>query len=149
MTVGAGHHQRVVQPRDQLGRLDVDRVLITERPALHADDEPELLDVLRKVGEREAGLFAFVPVEKLERLEVAEKLEAGPLPVRQRVEVRAGLLRCSGQVASGAFLLDQQNAGSECVSNRGYRQGFPRRSSRKAPAGQVGSAVVGYRHRPC
>ena len=119
VTLVAGRLQRVVQPRDQLGRLDVDRVLIAERPALHADDEPELLDVLRKVGEREAGLLAFVPVEKLERLEVAEKLEAGALPFRQRVEVRAGLLTCGGQVASGAFLLDQQDAGPEQIDEAG------------------------------
>ena len=82
MTVVAGRLQRIVQPRDQLGRLDVDRVLIAERSALHADDEPELLDVLRQVGESEASLLAFVPVEKLEGLEVAEKLEAGALPFR-------------------------------------------------------------------
>ena len=92
-----------MQTGDQLGRLDVDGILVAERPALHADDEPELLDVLRQVGESEAGLVAFVPVEKLERLEVAEKLEAGALAVRQRVEVRAGLLACGGQVAPGAL----------------------------------------------
>ena len=96
VTVVAGRLQCVVQTGDQLGRLNVDRVLIAERPALHADDEPELLDMLRQIGQGEAGLLAFVPVEKLERLEVAEKLVAGPLPVRQRVEVRAGLLACSG-----------------------------------------------------
>ena len=88
------HLERALQPRNQLGPLDVDRVLIAERPALYADDELELLDVLRQVGEREAGLLAFVPVEKLECLKVAEKLEAGALPFRQRVEVRAGQLTC-------------------------------------------------------
>ena len=67
----------------------------------------------------EAGLLAFVPVEKLERLEVAEKLEAGALPFRQRVEVRAGLLTCGGQVASGALLLDQQDAGPEQIDEAG------------------------------
>ena len=72
MTVVAGRLEGIVQARDQLGRLDVDRGLVAERPALHADDEPELLDVPRQVGEREAGLLALVPVKQLERLEVAE-----------------------------------------------------------------------------
>ena len=67
----------------------------------------------------EAGLLAFVPVEKLERLEVAEKLEAGALPFGQRVEVRAGLFTCSDQVASGALLLDQEDAGPEEIDVAG------------------------------
>ena len=37
--------QRIVQPPDQLGGLDVRRVLISERPVLHADDEAERLEV--------------------------------------------------------------------------------------------------------
>ena len=61
-----------MQTRDQLGRLDVDRILIAKRTALNADDEPELLDMLRQVGEREAGFFAFVAIKQLERPEVAE-----------------------------------------------------------------------------
>ena len=75
--------------------------------------------MLRQVSEGEAGLLAFVPVEKLERLEVAEKLEAGALPVRQRVEVRAGLLTRGRQVAPGALLLDQQDAGPEQIDVAG------------------------------
>jgi len=108
-----------VQAGHQLGRLDVDRVLVAERAALHADDEAELLDVLRQVGEREAGLLAFVAVEKLERLEVAEKLEAGPVPFRQRVEVRTGLIAGGDEIAPGALLLDQQDAGPEQVDEAG------------------------------
>ena len=96
-----------------------DRVLVAERPALNADDEPELLDVPRQVGEGEAGLFAFVAVEKLERLEIAEKLEAGALPFGQRIEVRAGLFTCSRQVASGALLLNQEDAGPEQIDVAG------------------------------
>ena len=61
-----------MQARDQLGRLDVDWILIAERAALHTDDEPELLDVLGQVDKCEAGLFALFPVEQLERLEIAE-----------------------------------------------------------------------------
>ena len=45
--------RRVEQTGDQLGRLDVDRVLIAKRPALHAVDEPAVLHVLRQVGECE------------------------------------------------------------------------------------------------
>ena len=72
VTIVAGRLQRIVQTRDQLRRLDVDRILIAERAALNADDEPELLDVLRQVGEHKAGFFAFVAIEQLERSEVAE-----------------------------------------------------------------------------
>ena len=119
VTVVAGRFQRVVQAGDQLGRLDVDRILIAECTALHADDEPELLDVLRKVGEREAGLLALVAVDQLERLEIAQQLEARAVPLRKRVEVRAGLIACGGQVAPGALLLDQQDAGPEQVDEAG------------------------------
>ena len=94
------------------GRLDVDRVLIAERAALHADAEPELLDVPGQVGEGEAGLLAFVAVEKIERLEVAQKLVAGTVPFGQRVEVRAGLLASGGQVAAAALLFDQRGQNS-------------------------------------
>ena len=119
VTVVAGRLQRVMQTGDQFGCLDVDRVLIAERPALHADDKPKLLDMLRQVGEGKAGLLAFVPVEKLERLEVAEKLEAGAVPFRQRVEVRTGLITRGGQIAPGALLLDQEHPRPEQVDVAG------------------------------
>ena len=119
VTVVAGRLEGVMQAGDQLRRLDVDRILIAERAALHADDEPELLDVLRQVGEGEAGFRAFVAVEKLERLEVAEKLEAGAVAFRQRVKVRAGLLASGGQATAGALLLDQQHARPEQVDEAG------------------------------
>ena len=108
-----------MQAGDQLGRLDVDRILIAERAALHADDEPELLDVPGQVGEGEAGLLAFVAVEQLERLEVAQQLVAGAFPFGQRVEVGAGLLASGGQVTAGALLLDQQHARPEQVDEAG------------------------------
>ena len=38
VTPVAGRLQCIVQSRDQLGRVDVDRILVAERPALHADD---------------------------------------------------------------------------------------------------------------
>nr|QXL80116.1 hypothetical protein [Paracoccus sp. (in: a-proteobacteria)] len=42
-----------MQPSDQLGRLDVDRVLVFEAAFLHPHDEAELLDVLGQIGQRE------------------------------------------------------------------------------------------------
>ena len=107
--------QRVVQPRDQLRRLDVDRVLVAEGAALHAEDEAEPLDVRRQVGQGEAGLLALVPVEQLERPEVAEQLVAGAVAFGQRVEVGARLPAGRVQAAPGALLLDQQHAGPEQV----------------------------------
>ena len=117
--VVAGLFERVVQARDQLGRFDVDRVLVAERAALHADNESELLDVQRQVGKREAGFLALVPVEKLEGLEIAEKLIAGAVPLGQRVEVSAGLIAGGGQAAPGALLLDQEHARPEQVDEAG------------------------------
>ena len=119
VTVVAGRLEGVVQAGDQFGRLDVDRVLIAKRAALHADDEPELLHVPGQVGEGEACLLAFVAVEQLERLEVAQQLVAGAVPFGQRVEVGAGLLASGGQVTASALLLDQQHARPEQVDEAG------------------------------
>ena len=49
----AAFRQHVVQPPDQLGRLDIGRVLVAERAALHAHDEAELLHMRGQVFERE------------------------------------------------------------------------------------------------
>ena len=49
----SGIGERVVQPPDQLGGLDVRRVLVAERPALHPEDEAERLDMRGQVRERE------------------------------------------------------------------------------------------------
>ena len=141
VTVVAGRLQRVVLPRDQLGRLDVDRVLIAERPALHADDEPELLQVLRQVGECEAGLLAFVPVEKLECLEVAEKLEAGALAFRRRVEVRAwpaherrsGRARRSSARPAGRPGPNKVDEAGGVVASRRTRSSYRATSRRRLP----------------
>ena len=51
-----------MKTRDQFRRFDVDWILIPERSALHANDESELFDVVRQIGEPEAGEFAFVAI---------------------------------------------------------------------------------------
>ena len=67
VAVVARLRERVVQARNTLGRLDVDRVLVAEGAPLHPDDEAEFFNVLRQVGEGKARLFAagastnFVP----------------------------------------------------------------------------------------
>ena len=96
MAIVAGRLERIVQARDQLGRLDVDWVLIAERAALHTDDESELLDVLGQVDKREAGLLAFLPIEQLERLEITQQLVAGAVPLGKRIEVPASLTARNG-----------------------------------------------------
>ena len=96
VAVVAGRLERIVQARDQLGRLDVDWILIAERAALHTDDEPELLDVLGQVDKREAGLLAFLPIEQLERLEITQQLVAGAVPLGKRIEVPASLTARNG-----------------------------------------------------
>ena len=80
---------------------------------------PNFFDVPGQVREGEAGFFAFLPVEQLERLEIAQQLVAGTIPFGQRVEVRAGLLARGGQVTAGALLFDQQHARPEQVDEAG------------------------------
>ena len=58
-----------MQASNALGRFDVDRVLVAECAPLHSDDETELFDVLRQVGEGKARLLALVPVDQLQRFE--------------------------------------------------------------------------------
>ena len=107
MAVIAGSLERIVQARDQLRRLDVDRILIAERAPLHTDDESKFLNVPRQVGEGEMGFLTFVAVKQLERLKIAEQLVPRAVPLGESIEVRAGLTARDGQVAPGALLLDQ------------------------------------------
>ena len=81
--------QRIVKPPDQLGGLDVDGVLIAERPALHAEDEAERLYMARQLGEREGHRLPLAKIAKLERLEVADQDVAGAVALGQRVELVA------------------------------------------------------------
>ena len=107
--------ERVVQQPHQLGGFDVGRVLIAEGAALHAEDEAEFLDVGVQVGERKGGGVSFVEVVQLEGLEVADQDVAGTLVLGQGVDVVSGLLVGAGEVAPGAFLLDDQDTGPEQV----------------------------------
>ena len=104
-----------MQPPDQFGGLDVDRVLIAEGPALHAENEAERLHVARQVHERESGLLPLVQIVKLEGLEVADQDAAGPVPLGQGVEILPGLPIGAGKIAPGALLLDDQDARPEQV----------------------------------
>ena len=58
--------ERVVQPPDQLGGFDVRRVLISEGPALHSEDEAERLDMGGQVRQREGDNLPLVQIVKLE-----------------------------------------------------------------------------------
>ena len=51
-----------MQPPDQLGNLDVRRILVAERPALHPEDEAERLDMHGQVREREGDGLAFIQI---------------------------------------------------------------------------------------
>ena len=101
-------------PHEFCGR-DVCGVLVTEGPAFHAEDETEVLDVLREVGEGEARGSLFVEVLEFEGLEVAEQEEPGSFAFRECVEILEGLLACFGQAASGAFLLNKEHTWPEQV----------------------------------
>ncbi len=110
-----GLAQTVVEPGHQLGGLGVDRVLVAERAALDAQDEAELLDVSGQLGEREARLLAFVEVEQFEVLKIAHQQVAGPLVLRESVEVGHCLSAGRGEIPAGALLLDEQHARPEQV----------------------------------
>ena len=110
-----GIGESIVQPPDQLGGLDVRRVLVAERPALHAEDEAERLDMRGQVRQREGNGLALVQIVKLEGLEVAHQDEARALAVRQRVEILPGLFVRLAEIAPGALLFDDQYARPEQV----------------------------------
>ena len=107
--------ERIVQPSDQFGRRDIGGVLVAECPALHAENEAEFLDVGGQVRERKDGDFALVEIAKLEGLKIADQNEAGAVALRQRVEILPGLAVGLVEIAPGAFLLDDQDAGPEQV----------------------------------
>ena len=102
--------QSVVQPAHDLARLDVDRVLIAESPALDTQDEAEGFDVVRQFGQRKRGGLVLVEIAKFERLEVADQNVPGPLALAQRIEIRCGLFVRPREVAPSALLLDNQDA---------------------------------------
>ena len=82
----ARRFEGVVKPPDQLGGFDVDRILVAEGAALHAQDEAEGLDVAGQVGEREGDLLPLVQIVQLEGLEVADQDVAGALGLGEGVE---------------------------------------------------------------
>ncbi|MCY4269798.1 MAG: hypothetical protein OXE80_06475 [Gammaproteobacteria bacterium] len=111
--------ESVVELANQLGRLDVRRVLITEGPALHAEDEAERLHMLGQFRQGEGDRGALVEVAKLESLEVAQQDEARAVALGQGVEVIPSLFPGHIQIAPGALLFDQQNARPEQVDEAG------------------------------
>ena len=115
----AGLEQRVVQLAHQFGGPDIDRVLIAECPALHAEDKAERLDMAGQVREREADHFAFTEIVKLERPEIADEDVAGALLLGQGVEILSRLSVGLVEITPGALLLDDQHAGPEQVDETG------------------------------
>ena len=82
-------------------------------------DKAKLLRVLGQVGQSEKRAFPLVQVVQLKGLEVADQDVARALLLGQGVEIVAGLPVGAGEVAPGAFLLDQQHAGPEQVDEAG------------------------------
>ena len=115
VTPVSGIGERVVQPPDQLGGLDVRWVLIAEGPALHAKDKAEHLDMRGQVHEREGDDSALVEIVKLEGLEIAHQDVARALAIRQRVEILPRLSIGGLQVTPGALLFNDEHARPEQV----------------------------------
>ena len=80
-----------MQPSHRRCSFDVDRILISECSALHAQDEAERLDMAGQVCKGERGLFTLVEIAKLEALEVADQDIARSIPLGQAVKIRPGL----------------------------------------------------------
>ena len=110
-----GVPEAVVEAAHEFRGFDVDRILVAESPPLDAEDEPELLDVLREVGEREGHPLPFVAVVEVEGAEVGEQPVARAVPARQRVEVGVRLFRRGVETAAGALLLHEQHARPEQI----------------------------------
>ena len=111
--------ERIVQPPDQLGGLDVRRILIAEGAALHAENEAERFDMLGQIGKRKRDDLPLVQIVQLEGLEVADQDETRTVALGQRVEVLPGLFVRLGEIASGALLFDEQYTGPEQVDETG------------------------------
>ena len=91
MAAVTGHLERIMQPSHRCRGFDVDRILITEGSALHAQDEAELLDMVVQVRQRESNVFTFVQIVKLEGLEITNQDIARAGPLGQAVEILPGL----------------------------------------------------------
>jgi len=105
----------VVQPPDQFGSLNVCRILIAERAALHPEDEAERLDMRGRVREREGDGLPPVEIVKLDGLEGAYRDEARALAFRQRVEILPGLFARLAEIAPAALLFDERRTRPEQV----------------------------------
>ena len=103
----AGGQQCVVDRPHQLGRADIDRILLFEPRLLDAHDEREFVDVLGQIGEAEARDLALVQVLELEFLEVAEQQIAWERPISEGVKVPQRLFPRVRQAPARALVLDQ------------------------------------------
>jgi hypothetical protein len=68
------------------------------------------VNVLVKIAEFEFDVVARVEVVEFERLKIANENVSGQLGILDAGEIVEGLLFGFGQVASGAFLLDEEGA---------------------------------------
>ncbi len=73
VTSVSGVGERIVQPSNQFGGLDVDGVLIAESPAFHAEDEAERLYMRGQVREGKGDDLSLVEIVKFEVLEIADE----------------------------------------------------------------------------
>ncbi len=112
-------------PPNQLGGLDVRRILIAEGPALHPEDEAERLDMRGQAREREGDGLALVEIVKLEGLEVADQNEARALAFQQRVDILAGLFVSLAEIAPGTLVLDKQHTSPSLTFSPPERANLP------------------------
>ena len=96
--------------------FDVDRILISESTALHAQNKAKLFDMGGEIRQGERDLLSLVEIVKFEGLEVADQYVARPISLSQAVEILSGLPVGKGKIAASAFLLDDQDAWPEQVN---------------------------------
>nr|WP_296763132.1 hypothetical protein [Sediminimonas sp.] len=104
-----------MQKAHQLGRLDVDRILIAELAALDAKDETEALNMLGQVLQGKGGGLAAIEIGQFEGLEIADQNVTGLFVIGDVGQVFQRLLLGLEQITPFRFLLDNQGARPEQI----------------------------------
>ena len=122
----AGVLQRVVEATHLLGGLDVDFVFGLESARLVSGEEPEPLDVVGQLLQRELDRLVEFQVEDSEVGEVAGDHQSGLLDVAERVEVVQRLRFGVGEGLACGLVLDGDLAfpeGVDAASSAGGESG--------------------------
>ena len=99
-----------MEPPHNLGRLNIDRILVAECALLNAENEAEILNVIGKVTKWKSNRSALFEVVKLKGLEITYQDMTRKLVFFEAGKIVERLLFGLCKVEAAAFLLDQQHA---------------------------------------